>query len=37
MTFDEAGSPADQELNLVQDFDGTIEYATKYWFSIIIL
>ncbi|XP_046441137.1 PITH domain-containing protein 1-like [Daphnia pulex] len=29
MTFDEAASPADQELNLVEDFNGTTEYATK--------
>lgn len=30
MTFDDASSPADQELSLVQDYEGTVEYATKY-------
>ena len=30
MTFDEAAGAADQEIELVPDFDGTIEYATKY-------
>ena len=29
MTFDETASPADQELNLVEDFDGTTDYAIK--------
>jgi hypothetical protein len=29
MTFDDAASPADQEFNLVQDFNGVTEYATK--------
>lgn len=29
MTFDDAASPADQELKLVEDFNGTTEYATK--------
>jgi hypothetical protein len=29
MTFDEARAEADQELNLVRDPDGTIEYAPK--------
>ena len=30
MTFDDASSPADQELSLVRDCDGTTEYATKW-------
>ena len=30
MTFDEAAGAADQEIELVPDCDGTIEYATKY-------
>ena len=30
MTFDDAASPADQEFNLIQDFNGVTEYATKY-------
>lgn len=29
MTFDDAASPCDQEFELVQDTDGTLEYATK--------
>lgn len=29
MTFDEAGTAADQEISLARDTDGTIEYATK--------
>jgi len=29
MTFDEAAAAADQEFELVQDSNGTVEYATK--------
>lgn len=29
MTFDDAASPCDQEFELVQDNEGTLEYATK--------
>lgn len=29
MTFDDAAGPADQEFKLVEDFEGTTEYATK--------
>ncbi len=29
MTFDDAASPADQELSLVTDVDGITQYATK--------
>ena len=28
MTFDEAAGAADQEIELVPDFDGSIEYAS---------
>lgn len=30
MTFDDAATTADQEFNLAQDTNGTIEYATKW-------
>lgn len=29
MTFDDVAAPADQEFNLIQDYTGTTEYATK--------
>ena len=35
MTFDDASTPADQELSLVRDCDGTTEYATKWENNII--
>ena len=30
MTFEEAAGAADQEIELAPDFNGTIEYTTKY-------
>jgi len=35
MTFDEAAAAADQEFELVQDSNGTVEYATKYTFQYL--
>jgi len=34
MTFDDAGSEADQEFQLSHDYTGDIEYATK-WVNLV--